>query len=187
MAAVVARGLNVSARACRPVASSSSPIGTWRRSPAWSTPAGTTGGCGRLVRGQRPWPAGRWKDGECPCEQRAVPWADLPADERTRSVNYLRSQLAQLEDVGFVPIVPPGGPAYAADFRRVGTVQARRLQARRPWTRLSGDELHGDAGDWRVVDASGDKRTVRDVEFRQSHEPLGATLAPHGHLPRVAG
>lgn len=107
---------------------------------------------------------------------RAVPWADLPADERTRSVNYLRSQLAQLEDVGFVPIVPPGGPADAADFRRVGTVQARRLLARRPWTRLSGDELHGDVGDWRVVDDSGDERTVRDVEFRQSHESLGGVL-----------
>lgn len=104
---------------------------------------------------------------------RAVPWADLPAGERSRSVTNLRSQLAQLEDAGFVPIVPPGGPAGAAEFRRVGTVRARRLQARRPWTRLSGDELHGDAGDWRVVDDSGDERTVRDLEFRQSHEPLG--------------
>ena len=38
-----------------------------------------------------------------------VPWAELPADERTGQVEYLRSQLAQLEDVGFVSIVPPGG------------------------------------------------------------------------------
>ncbi len=116
------------------------------------------------------------KMGNALVNSRAVPWADLPADERTRSVNYLRSQLAQLEDVGFVPIVPPGGPADAADFRRVGTVQARRLHARRPWTRLSGDELHGDVGDWRVVDDSGDERTVRDREFRQSHEPLGGEV-----------
>ena len=49
-----------------------------------------------------------------------------------------------------MPIVPPGGPAGAADFRRTGTVRARRLHARRPWTRRSGDELHGNAGDWRV-------------------------------------
>jgi hypothetical protein len=33
--------------------------------------------------------------------------------------------------------------------------------------------LHGDAGDWRVVDGGGDERTVRDPEFRDSHEPLG--------------
>jgi hypothetical protein len=104
---------------------------------------------------------------------RAVPWADLPAGERNRSISSLRSQLAQLEDVGFMPIVPAGGPAEAAEFRRIGTVRARRLQARRPWTRLSGDELHGDAGDWRVVDDWGDERTVRDLEFRNSHEPLG--------------
>lgn len=102
-----------------------------------------------------------------------VPWDALPDDERARRVEYLRSQLAQLEDVGFMPTVPAGGPAGAADFRRIGTVQARRLMGRRRWTRLSGDELHGDAGDWRVLDDSGDERTVRDREFRCSHEPLG--------------
>ena len=104
---------------------------------------------------------------------RVVPWADLPRDEQSRAVNYLRSQLAQLEDVGFMPVVPPGGPPEAAEYRRIGTVRARRLSARRPWTRRSGDRLHGDAGDWRVVNGGGDERTVRDLEFRDSHEPLG--------------
>ena len=103
----------------------------------------------------------------------AVPWADLPADGRSGAVDYLRSQLAQLEDVGFMPVVPPGGPPEAAEYRRTGTVRARRLNARRPWTRRSGDQLHGDAGDWRVIDGGGDERTVRDPEFRYSHEPLG--------------
>ena len=107
---------------------------------------------------------------------RAVPWADLPAEERSRNIGNLRAQLAQLEDVGFMPVVPPGGPAEAAEFRRIGTVRAKRLHARRPWTRLSGDELHGDAGDWRVVDDWGDERTVRDLEFRDSHEPLGGEV-----------
>jgi hypothetical protein len=104
---------------------------------------------------------------------RVVPWAGLPADERSGAVDYLRSQLAQLEDVGFMPVVPPGGPPEAAEYRRVGTVRARRLNARRPWTRRSGDQLYGDAGDWRVIDGGGDERTVRDPEFRHSHEPLG--------------
>lgn len=105
--------------------------------------------------------------------RRVVPWADLPADERSRAVDYLRSQLAQLEDVGFMPVVPQGGPPEAAEYRRIGTVRARRLNARRPWTRRAGDQLYGDTGDWRVVDGGGDERTVRDPEFRGSHEPLG--------------
>jgi hypothetical protein len=103
---------------------------------------------------------------------RVVPWTDLPADERAGSIEYLRSQLTQLEDVGFMPIVPAGGPPEAAEFQRIGTVRARRLRSRRPWTRRAGDELWGDAGDWRVFDDSGDERTVRDLEFRASHEPL---------------
>ena len=104
---------------------------------------------------------------------RVVPWADLPAAERSAAVAYLRSQLAQLEDVGFMPVIPPGGPPEAAEYRRTGTVRARRLNARRPWTRRSGDQLHGDPGDWRVIDGGGDERTVQDPEFRHSHEPLG--------------
>jgi hypothetical protein len=107
---------------------------------------------------------------------RVVPWAELPAAEQARATGYLRSQLAQLEDVGFMPIVPPGGPPGAAEFQRIGTVRARRLYARRPWTRRPGEELHGNPGDWRVVDDAGDERTVRDLEFRDSHAPLGGEL-----------
>jgi hypothetical protein len=104
---------------------------------------------------------------------RVVPWTDLAPADRAASIEYLRSQLAQLEDMGFMPIVPEGGPPGAAEFLRVGTVRARRLNARWPWTRQSGDELSGDPGDWRVVDDGGNERTVRDVEFRASHEPIG--------------
>jgi hypothetical protein len=104
---------------------------------------------------------------------RVVPWHELPAEYRASNVEYLRSQLAQLESVGFVPAVPDGGPPEAAVFERVGIVQARQLQARRRWTRRSGDELAGGPGDWRVTDEANDERTVRDLDFRASHEPLG--------------
>ena len=104
-----------------------------------------------------------------------VPWTALPAGDRAASIQYLRSQLRQLEEVGFVPIVPEGGPPEAAEFLRIGTVQARRLHSSRPWTRLSGDNLIGDAGDWRVTDDHGSERTVRDAEFRASHTPLDGT------------
>lgn len=105
-----------------------------------------------------------------------VQWSHLPDSKRAESIEYLRSQLAQLEDIGFMPVVPAGGPPGAGKFLRIGTVRAWRLQAHRAWTRKCGDELSGAAGDWRVLDDSGDERTVRDEEFRASHEPLGGDL-----------
>jgi hypothetical protein len=107
---------------------------------------------------------------------RVVPWSDLPAEDRAAGIEYLRSQLAQLEDVGFMPVVRVGGPPEAAVFQRIGTVRARRLSDRESWTRDSGDELWGGEGDWRVIDDFGDERTIRDAEFRASYESLGGEL-----------
>jgi hypothetical protein len=101
---------------------------------------------------------------------RVVPWSALPDRDRQGQIDYLRDQLARLEGAGFVPVVPPGGPPHAARYERVGLVQARKLQSRRIWTRRSGDELTGNAGDWRVLDDWGDERTVRETEFLVSHE-----------------
>jgi hypothetical protein len=108
--------------------------------------------------------------------RRVMPWTALPAADRAAAVEYLRSQLAQLEDAGFMPAVPAGGPKEAVQFQRIGTVRARRLNARRLWTRRSGEHLAGNPGDWRVLDDAGDERTVRDQEFRSSHEPLGGEV-----------
>ena len=112
-------------------------------------------------------------DGQARVNSRVVPWAQLPGSVRRASVDYLRSQLTQLEEAGFMPVVPAGGPPEALPFRRIGEVRARRLHAPRPWTRLTGDQLHGGAGDWRVTDGAGDERTIRDTEFRRSHQSLG--------------
>jgi hypothetical protein len=96
------------------------------------------------------------------------------ADEaRASGINQVRSRLAQLESVGYMPVVPEGGPPEAAVFERVGVVRARQLRARQRWTRRPGDELCGDPGDWRVTDDGDHERTVRDLQFRASHEPLG--------------
>jgi hypothetical protein len=102
-----------------------------------------------------------------------VPWAELPDDRRAVVHDYLRSQLTQLEDMGLIPVVPAGGPPEAAEFQRTGDVWASKLSAPRRWVRRSGDELHGRDGDWRVVDSHGEERTVGDMEFRASHEPIG--------------
>ena len=101
---------------------------------------------------------------------RVVPWSALPDRDRQGQIDYLRDQLTRLEEAGFVPVVPPGGPPHAARYERVGFVQARKLQSRRNWTRRSGDELTGNTGDWRVLDDWGDERTVRETEFLVSHE-----------------
>jgi hypothetical protein len=103
----------------------------------------------------------------------AQPWTRLPDDERAERVADLREQLTQLEEVGFLAVVPAGGPPAAASFERFGVVSARRLAARLNWTLPSGEELLGDAGDWHVVDGAGIVRTVTDSEFRSSHARLG--------------
>ena len=101
---------------------------------------------------------------------------DLPTSDRTAAIDYLRSQLTQLEEVGFMPVVPKGGPPGAGEYRayRHGPGQAA---ARPPAVDPApGDRLNGDAGDWRVMDDGGDERTVRDPEFQASHEPLGGEV-----------
>jgi hypothetical protein len=95
---------------------------------------------------------------------------------RAANTEYLRCLLAQLEGAGFMPVVPEGGPPEAAEFERTGIVRAKQLQTPRRWTRRSGDTLRGGPGDWCVIDDGDDERTVRDLEFRASHEPLGGEL-----------
>jgi hypothetical protein len=102
-----------------------------------------------------------------------VPWSGLGIGQRAEQVEYVRTQIAQLEDVGFMPVLPPGGPPAARSYRRIGTVAAQRLHAGRRWNCPAGSELSGRAGDWLVTDDHGDERTVRDLEFRASHVLLG--------------
>ena len=102
-----------------------------------------------------------------------MPWANLPADERAKRRESVRFQVAQLEDVGFIPVIGVGGPPHAASYERIGVVQARRLNSRYLWLRHPGDELHGEVGDWRVIDNHGQERTVGDTEFRAAHHFLG--------------
>jgi hypothetical protein len=101
------------------------------------------------------------------------PWPDLPSERREELLEYLQSQLAQLEAVGFMPVLPDCGPADASDFLGIGEIRAERLTGKYSWTDPAGDVLSGAPGDWRVVDEHGDERTVRDLQFRATHESLG--------------
>lgn len=102
----------------------------------------------------------------------AVPWAELPPARREENRNWVRSQIGQLEAVGFLPTVPAGGPPEAAVFERTGIVHASRLTSRLHWTLRSGEEMQGHPGDWHVIDDAGGTRTISHPEFQSSHEPL---------------
>ncbi|HEY6493833.1 MAG TPA: hypothetical protein VIZ43_11195 [Trebonia sp.] len=102
-----------------------------------------------------------------------IPWAKLSPGMRGDITSHHRSQLAQLEEVGFVPAVPAGGPRAATRFERVGLVRASQLTEPLAWTNHAGEPMHGYAGDWRVIDDEGNLRTVADPDFQSSHEPTG--------------
>ena len=97
------------------------------------------------------------------------PWDELTDEQRVSRADNARSQIAQLEDAGFVPVVPAGGQDRATRFRRTGAVRAQRLTGQHTWVQENGDVLQGEAGDWRVVDPEGGERTVGDPQFRASH------------------
>jgi hypothetical protein len=120
----------------------------------------------------------RWVDRRLAAGQtggKVVPWEELSPHMRRDETRYLRSQLSQLEAVGFVPMVPVEGPPNAAArrFERIGLVQASVLSEPLTWTTCAGEEMRGEPGDWRVIDDEGNLRTVTDPEFRSSHEPAG--------------
>jgi hypothetical protein len=98
-----------------------------------------------------------------------VPWEQLPPERQRSAVTHLRWQLSQLEAVGFVPMIPPGGPAAARQFERIGVVRASRLIQPLTWTNYTGEEMQGRPGDWRIIDAAGNLRTATDSDFRTSH------------------
>ena len=118
----------------------------------------------------------RWQDRQVAAgraHEHAVPWPGLPARLRAKNREHLRTQLAQLEDVGFVPIVPAGGPPGTALYERVGIVWASRLRTPLGWTTYAGERMQGCAGDWQVIDNAGNMRTVTDPDFKSGYESLG--------------
>jgi hypothetical protein len=127
----------------------------------------------RRRRARRPAPAAGGPDDGIRTASTMRPWPDLPGEAREQACRQVRSQLQELEDVGFLPVVPEEGPRGAAVFRRIGEVRAEQLAADRTWRSPGGDTCTGSAGDWLVIDDSGQERTVRNGEFHASHEPLG--------------
>ena len=58
--------------------------------------------------------------------ENVVPWEELPPRVRNNAFTHLCSQLLQLEDVGFVPAVPAGGPDWYDPVHWAGRAPRRR-------------------------------------------------------------
>jgi hypothetical protein len=134
-----------------------------RRAFGWSASA-------RAVR-RLSWPLGGKPDRRPDkTNSLVVPWAELSPDQREANCQLVAEQIAQLETMGFLPVLPTDGPPTAADFKRIGLVQAKQLGKPRRWTLRTGEEMRGNPGDWQVTDSEGNLRTVTDPEFHGSHE-----------------
>jgi Trk K+ transport system NAD-binding subunit len=128
---------------------------------------------------------------------RVVPWDALPAGARASDIDFLRSQFAQLEELGFMPIVPEGGPPGAGEFERIGVTRAeRRTGAVVAWQaseKLVLRTLDGRAvaqpGDWIVEGRDGQRWPVPDELFRGSYKPRDTSRRDtlFGLLPDRAG
>ena len=111
--------------------------------------------------------AAGWRPGDSRSSRRAadhgailinskvVPWAELPVAERGDEIDHPRSQLVQLEDVGFVPIVPAGGPT------RGGRVPADRHGPGETIAHAGGPGRAGPATSCPATWATGASSTIR--------------------------
>lgn len=91
-----------------------------------------------------------------------VPWEQLSPQLQSEETRYLHSQLAQLEAVGFVPVIPAGGPGTAAGFERAGLVRASRLTEPLTWTNYTGEgRFTGLRGGWPAGRRTTGRRSVR--------------------------
>jgi hypothetical protein len=104
--------------------------------------------------------------------EHAVPWTDLPQSFKTAVTHSVEMQIAQLEDIGLLPIVPVGGPPEATTFEHVGIVLATRLEDAHG-TSPGPRQASGSIGRWHLATGDGELQTMTDAEFLPSHEPLG--------------
>ena len=124
----------------------------------------------RIDAGWRPPQAGEREDNGRRVNASVVAWDALPADVRHANVQHIRSILERLRAIGYAAVLPDGGPGHAAGYRRRGEVRAERLEQARAWTAADGTVMEAQPGDWCIRDEEGTEHTVRDTQFRASHE-----------------
>jgi hypothetical protein len=126
----------------------------------------------RIAAGWRPPLAGEPEDNSRRVNANIVAWEALPDDTRQANVEHIGSIVERLEVIGYTAVLPDGGPEHASVFARRGEVHAKRLPAARVWTAADGSAMKAQRGDWWIRDEGGDERTVRDAEFRATHQQV---------------
>jgi hypothetical protein len=99
-----------------------------------------------------------------------LPWDQLSDESRAKTREGVTDSLALLETLGYRSFDDP----YATwvRFRRRGEVTAVRRGEAWTWTTSDGSVMHGDAGDWDVLDESGSRSVTASI-FEKTHEPIG--------------
>jgi hypothetical protein len=100
----------------------------------------------------------------------AVPWQDLASRVRSDVSRHLFSQISQLEDIGFLPAVPVGGPPEAVTLEHTGTVTANQRSGT-PRTLPEDQKVTDGPPDWHMPGDVGEPETTTDSESTASHEP----------------
>ena len=126
----------------------------------------------RLEAGWRPPRAGEAQDNAAKVNARVVPWDELPDVTRRDNAQHITAILERLEAIGYGAVLGESGPGHAACYLRHGEVRAVRLTAPHTWQAADGTVLSAQAGDWHVTDEHGHERTVRDAQFRASHDQV---------------
>ena len=124
----------------------------------------------RIAAGWRPPRAGEREDNSRRVNASIVSWDALPDGLRHANVQHIGSILERLQTIGYAAVLPGGGPVHAAAYRRHGEVWAEQLRQAEAWTAPDGAVMEARPGDWRVRDEEGAERTVRDAQFRASHQ-----------------
>ena len=126
----------------------------------------------RIAAGWHPPRAGEQESNSLRVNASLVSWDSLPAGIRHANVQHIGSILERLQTIGYAAVLPDGGPGHAAGYRRHGEVWAERLRQAQAWTAPDGAVMEAEPGDWHVRDEEGAERTVRDAQFRASHEQV---------------
>jgi hypothetical protein len=129
------------------------------------------------------WSAAELRDDTRRRHDKLVGWGELSPESRAQNRDAMASVLEQLGSLGYHPTSAAGaGTESAGDpvrwhrFRRVGTVRAVRLDARREWTTANGDVLTAESGDWWVTGDTGDSWSVGPEHFAQTYERDGSDV-----------
>lgn len=120
------------------------------------------------------WRYAERRDDSARRHDKLLPWDELVArhpDSVHHAYRSLASTLINLRNLGYRSVPKKQNEGWRR-YRRLGEVTAEQRSHPWTWTARSGEVLQARAGDWAVVDDSGDERSVAAAVFGSTHEPI---------------